>query len=131
VYTIRKRGCCKQIINPDRVPDHLAQDIGIGDLFHKAAEVHHIIGHWSSSGSRLYFENQSFTQRTINGYRHHPGGYCTIEDAQQGSWLSRATPRPGTSPGVKGSDIIIAQQKTPPEMSLILCLPAHHQKPIW
>jgi len=78
--------------------DLVAEDIGIGGLFHKAAEVHHVIGHWSSSGSRLAFANPSFTRRSINGYRHQPGGSCAVEGAKPESWLSRATPRPGTSP---------------------------------
>ncbi|MEI7800998.1 MAG: hypothetical protein WCI28_12470, partial [Opitutaceae bacterium] len=56
----------------------------------------------------MAFANPSFTRRSINGYRHHPGGYCAVEGAKPRSWLSRATPRPGTSPNANAETIIIS-----------------------
>jgi hypothetical protein len=63
--------------------DHVAKDICVGGLLHQRAKVHHVIGHWSSSGC-LVVANPSFTRRSINGHRHHPGCYSAVEGAQPG-----------------------------------------------
>jgi hypothetical protein len=48
------QGAHFQLHQPLRaVPDHLAQQIGVGALFHQPAQGHHVIGHPRFLGSGL------------------------------------------------------------------------------